>query len=87
MENREYIGELMVQVRQIADGQIRIEGKLDVMTNDYNSKIDAQHIRTCTLEERVKNIEEQNKWLERTIIGQVITIIIGVIVYVLSISK
>ena len=83
MGEKDYVQELMVQVREIADGQIRIEGKLDVMKNDYNGKIEAIKIscEACrearqnkeqSIESEVKEIKEERKWLQRTIIGQLI---------------
>ena len=81
MDDKDYVRELMTQVRQIADGQIRIEGKLDVMSGDYNGKINAQCIRIDTLETKLEDMEEQRKWLERTIVGQVIVTFFGLIAF------
>lgn len=79
------------ELRKIADGQIRIEGKLDLMTSDYNGKISAvelvmmakdekQQIAIEVIKAELQDIKDGRKWLERTVIGQVIAIAISVIV-------
>lgn len=70
--------------RDIRDRLIRIETKLDNF-----GKIETQSNEAYTLSKENKSeIEEINdkmKWLERTIIGGFITVIISAIVYVIKI--
>lgn len=79
MEDRDLIQELMAQVREIADGQIRIEGKLDVIKLEYTNNDKALEARIELLEKKEDKKDEQKTWLVRTILGQFIVIVFGII--------
>lgn len=98
MDDRELLQATMAQIREVAEGQIRIEGKLDLISQDYNSKIEALRVRheadvrslqtsIHSVEEEIKDMKDQRKWLQRTIIGQVIAIVIGAIAVLLKIER
>lgn len=98
MDDRELLQETMAQMREVAEAQIRIEGKLDLISQDYNSKIDAlraEHradiqsvkVEVSIIRDEFKELKEQRNWLKKTIIGQAIAIIVGAIAVYLGLKR
>lgn len=64
--------------KEILERLIRIETKLD----DYDSiktKVEETRAKAYSNERRIGELEDKNKWLERTTIGSIITGVIAII--------
>ena len=64
--------------KEILERLIRIETKLD----DYDSiktKVEEARAKAFSNERRINDLEDKNKWLERTTIGAIITGVVAII--------
>ena len=71
--------------KEILERLIRIETKLD----DYDStktKVEEARSKAYSNERRINEIEDKQKWLERTVVGTVITGIIAIVFIVVKIG-
>lgn len=71
--------------KEILERLIRIETKLD----DYDStktKVEEARSKAFSNERRLNEIEDKQKWLERTVVGTVITGIIAIVFIVVKIG-
>lgn len=76
---------IILQERQKHDCLINDNMKKEIQ--EINAKLDDVLKETPKIaehEKRIKNIEDDNKWLWRTIIGSIITIVITAIVFVIK---
>lgn len=73
--------------REVLDRLIAIEGKLDGYNNakakTYENEKDIIQLKDDVqdVEKRISGLEDENKWLARTIAGTIITIIAGAVVF------
>lgn len=63
----------------------RIETKLDDYDN-LKSKVEDVRAETLTQKKRIDDIEDKTKWLERTILGTIITGSIGIIFIIIKLG-
>ena len=71
--------------KEILERLIRIETKLD----DYDSiktKVEENKSKAYSNERRINEIEDKNKWLERTTIGAIITGGIAIIFIIIKLG-
>lgn len=71
--------------KEILERLIRIETKLD----DYDStktKVEEARSKAYSNERRINEIEDKQKWLERTVVGTVITGVIAIVFIVVKIG-
>ena len=54
----------------------KIDKKLDVITEKFSNSKEVEELKFKPLEQRVSNIEDNNKWLWRTVTGAIISIVI-----------
>lgn len=69
--------------REVIERLTKIETKLD----DYNStkdKAEEAFTKATKNEEEINEIKDKMKWLARTIVGAIIPIVIGAIVFILK---
>lgn len=64
---------LMFEVREVREGMIRIEEKLNMIGNNYTG-----------MEKRCDKIEEKMQWQSRTIMMQLLAILYLLIQYLMS---
>lgn len=72
------------KLEKITDGQTlllqEIDKKLDVITEKLNSSKTIEELKIKPIEEKVNKIEDNNRWLWRTIVGAIIGILINGII-------
>lgn len=61
-----------------------IDKKIDVINEKIITSDKIDDLKITPLQKRVEILEESQKWLRRTIIGSIITIIVGAIVFVVK---
>ena len=61
-----------------------IENKIDVIDAKMVTAKEIDDLKLTPLQKRVETLEESQKWLRRTIVASIITIVIGAIVYVVK---
>ena len=54
----------------------KIDKKLDVIAEKFSNSKEVEELKFKPLEQRVSNIEDNNKWLWRTVTGAIISIVI-----------
>ena len=54
----------------------KIDKKLDVIAEKFSNSKEVEELKFKPLEQRVNNIEDNNKWLWRTVTGAIISIVI-----------
>lgn len=54
----------------------KIDKKLDVISEKFSNSKEVEELKFKPLEQRVSNIEDNNKWLWRTVTGAIISIVI-----------
>lgn len=64
-----------------------IDKKIDIINEKILTSDKIDKLTYSPLEKRVETLEDNQKWLRRTLIGEVITIIGGAIVYVIQLMK
>ena len=64
--------------KEVLERLARIETKLDDYDN-IKTKVEETRAKSFSNERRIEDIEDKTKWLERTVIGAIITGIIGII--------
>lgn len=65
----------------------QIDKKLDVINEKIITSDKIDDLKLAPLEKRVDKLEDSQLWLRRSLIGEAITIIGGIIIYVLQIMK
>lgn len=72
------------KLEKITDDQTlllqEIDKKLDVITEKLNSSKTIEELKIKPIEEKVNKIEDNNRWLWRTIVGAIIGILINGII-------
>lgn len=66
---------------------LAIDKKIDIINEKILTSDKIDKLTYSPLEKRVETLEDNQKWLRRSLIGEVITIIGGAIVYVIQIMK
>jgi len=94
MENyvsREEFENLKEEVKEIKKEMVEsskllqeIDKKIDVINEKIVLSDKTDDLRIIPLEKRVSNLEDNNKWMRNTILGSIITVVIGAIVYVIK---
>ena len=64
-----------------------IDKKIDIINEKVITSDKIDELKLNPLEKRVDKLEDSQVWLRRTLIGEVIAIIGGAIIYVLQIMK
>ena len=64
-----------------------IDGKIDIIKERLTSADEISDLKMKPLNERVSNLEDNQKWLWRTTTGAIITLILGIVVAVIKILK
>lgn len=71
--------------KEILERLIRIETKLDDYDN-FKTKVEETRAKAFSNERRINDIEDKQKWIERTTIGAIITGIIAIVFIVLKLG-
>lgn len=66
---------------------VAIDKKIDVISEKVVSNDKIEDLKLQPLESRVTKLEESQTWLRRALLGEALTIIGGVIIYVIQIMK
>jgi iron-sulfur cluster repair protein YtfE (RIC family) len=78
------------KLEKITDDQTlllqEIDKKLDVITEKLNSSKTIEELKIKPIEEKVNKIEDNNRWLWRTIVGAIIGILINGIITIKNIK-
>ena len=61
-----------------------IDKKIDVISEKIINADKIDSLKLAPIEKRVDTLEDGQKWVRRTIIGEIIAIVIGAIVYVIQ---
>ena len=82
--------EKVQKLEKITDDQTlllqEIDKKLDVITEKLNSSKTIEELKIKPVEEKVNKIEDNNRWLWRTIVGVIIGILINGIITIKNIK-
>lgn len=81
---KEEVNEIKQEMSESSKLLQAIDKKIDVINEKIVSSDKIDTLKFAPLEKRVDTLEESQKWLRRTIIGGIITIVIGAIVFVLK---
>lgn len=78
------------KLEKITDDQTlllqEIDKKLDVITEKLNSSKTIEELKIKPIEEKVNKIEDNNRWLWRTIVGAIVGILINGIITIKNIK-
>ena len=66
---------------------LAIDKKIDIINEKILTSDKIDKLTYTPLEKRVETLEDNQKWLRRSLIGEVLTIIGGAIVYVIKIME
>lgn len=66
---------------------LAIDKKIDIINEKILTSDKIDKLTYSPLEKRVETLEDNQKWLRRSLIGEVLTIIGGAIVYVIKIME
>lgn len=66
---------------------LAIDKKIDIINEKILTSDKIDKLTYSPLEKRVETLEDNQKWLRRSLIGEVLAIISGAIVYVIQIMK
>lgn len=81
---KEDVEELKQEMSESSKLLTSIDKKIDVINEKIVTTDKVDDLKFKPLEKRVDTLEESQKWLRRTIVGAIITIVIGAIVYVVK---
>lgn len=84
---KEEVKEIKKEMTESSKLLQEIDKKIDVINEKIVTADKIENLKINPLEERVKNLEENRKWITRTVLGEVIAIIFTVVVYVLQLMK
>lgn len=76
--------------KEMAESQkllLAIDKKIDIINEKIVTSDKIDKLQFTPLEKRVENLEDSQKWLRRTLIGEILAIISGAVVYVIQIMK
>ena len=78
------------KLEKITDDQTlllqEIDKKLDVITEKLNSSKTIEELKIKPIEEKVNKIEDNNRWLWRTIVGVIVGILINGLITIKNIK-
>ena len=78
------------KLEKITDDQTlllqEIDKKLDVITEKLNSSKTIEELKIKPIEEKVNKIEDNNRWLWRTIVGAIVGILINGVITIKNIK-
>ena len=78
------------KLEKITDDQTlllqEIDKKLDVITEKLSSSKTIEELKIRPIEEKVNKIEDNNRWLWRTIVGAIVVILINGIITIKNIK-
>ena len=66
---------------------LAIDKKIDIINEKILTSDKIDKLTYSPLEKRVETLEDNQKWLRRSLIGEVLAIISGAIVYVIQLMK
>lgn len=81
---KEEVNEIKQEMAESSKLLQAIDKKIDIIDAKIVTADKIDDLKLTPLEKRVDVLEESQKWLRRTIVGGVITIVIGAIVYVVK---
>lgn len=81
---KEEVNEIKQDVAESSKILTTIDKKIDVINEKIVTADKIDNLKLTPLEKRVDTLEENQKWLRRTIVGSIITIIVGAIVFVIK---
>lgn len=81
---KEEVNEIKQDVAESSKLLTTIDKKIDVINEKIVTADKIDNLKLNPLEKRVDTLEENQKWLRRTIVGSIITIVIGAIVFVIK---
>lgn len=91
---KEEFNNLKKDVEKIKDDMIEnaktlqsIDKKVDIIKERLTSTDEISELKLKPIEKRVDELEDGQKWLRRTVIGTLITVVIGIIVEVVKVIK
>lgn len=61
-----------------------IDKKIDIINEKIVTADKIEELKLMPMIKRIEKVEEGTKWLSRTVIGSIITVVIGAIVYVIK---
>lgn len=61
-----------------------IDKKIDIINEKIVTADKIEELKLAPIIKRIEKVEEGTKWLSRTVIGSIITVVIGAIVYVIK---
>lgn len=76
--------------KEMAESQkllLAIDKKIDLINEKIVTSDKIDKLKFNPLEKRVEILEDNQKWLRRALIGEVLTIIAGAVVYVIQLMK
>ena len=92
--NRTEFNLLKEEVNQIKQDMIesqkllsQIDKKIDVINEKIITADKIDDLKFTPLEKRVATLEDNQNWLRRTVLGEIIALIGGAVVYVIQIMK
>lgn len=81
---KEEVSEIKQEMAESSKLLQAIDKKIDIIDAKIVTADKIDDLKLTPLEKRVSTLEESQKWLRNTIIGSIITIVVGAIVYVLK---
>ena len=84
---KEEVNEMKKDMAETQKLLITIDKKIDIINEKMTSSDKLGKLKYQPLEKRVETLEDNQKWLRRTLIGEVLAIISGVVVYVIKLMK
>lgn len=78
------VKEIKAEVTESSKLLQKIDAKIDVINEKIVTTDKMEELKLAPLEKRVTNLEESRKWYKNTIIGAIITVVIGAIVFVIK---
>ena len=82
---KEEVNEIKQEMAESSKLLQAIDKKIDIIDAKIVTADKIDDLKLTPLEKRVDVLEESQKWLRRSIVGSIITIIVGAIVYVVKI--
>lgn len=80
----EDVKEIKIEMTESGKLLQAIDKKIDIINQKINTSDEIEELKLAPLENRVTALEENQTWMRRTFLGQIIAIIIAAIVFVLK---